>query len=69
MPDKKSNFEISEIIEQEGLGYAVQHYLNAAACADPEMKKLWAQAKEALDKIDTLASAAKEEEYNGAERS
>ena len=48
---KKSLQEVADIVEIEGLGYAVQSYLSADSIKDPEVSRLWHQAKTALDAI------------------
>lgn len=53
MPDKKYTVdEVSSIVENEGLGYAVQDYMSSERIEDPKLAKLWEEAKYALDKID-----------------
>lgn len=43
--------ELRDIIENEGFSYAVQDYLDPDSIEDGTTKKLWADAKEALDKL------------------
>lgn len=54
MARKRSNKQVNSIVESEGLGYAVEHYLDANSIADPELSKLWATAADALKKISTI---------------
>ena len=49
--EQKSNQEVADIVEMEGLGYAVQHYLGAESIKDEKLAALWASAKEALNAI------------------
>lgn len=48
MPDTYTNGDLVDIIENESLGYAVQHYLGAEHIEDRETAKLWKAADEAL---------------------
>jgi hypothetical protein len=59
---KYSTKQVMEIIECEGLGYAVQYYMSGENIDDPELARLWDDAQEALRKIEqkltkTLSSA------------
>lgn len=56
MSKKLSTKKVAEIVEIEGLGYAVQHYMNGDSIKDSELSKLWDDAKEALDKIENILS-------------
>lgn len=42
---------LAGLIEQEGLDYAIQHYLDPQQIQDPETKRLWLRAKHALDAL------------------
>ncbi len=42
---------INDIVESEGLGYAIQDYLNADRIADPDLSEMWAKAAEQLNEI------------------
>jgi hypothetical protein len=44
--------EVAEVVNNEGLGYAVQHYLDSAQIEDPELAKQWGKARAALDIIE-----------------
>lgn len=48
---KKDNQLIKDIIEEEGLGYAIQHYISSKSIKDPKLAKLWIAAEEAMSKI------------------
>lgn len=49
----KTNGEAVDIIENEGLGYAVQHYISGDAFADPKTARLWNDADRALATLVT----------------
>lgn len=49
---KYSLEELAQVVESEGLGYAIQHYLDAERIEDPEMAALWKQCAELMDQID-----------------
>ncbi len=46
-----SNYEASAIIENEGIGYAVQHYISGEEFKDPATAKLWLNAEKALNDL------------------
>lgn len=55
MSKKKYSIEqVADIVNSEGLGYAVQHYMSADQIADPELKKQWGNAKVALSIIEMI---------------
>lgn len=47
-PGTKTNGYAVDVIENEGIGYAVQHYIGAEAFKDPETRRMWAAADKAL---------------------
>lgn len=49
--DLYTNEDLAAVVDNEGLGYAVQHYLAAERIADPEVRKLWQEAADALDRL------------------
>lgn len=49
--DKHTNEELVEIAENEGLGYMVMHYTSPDSCEDEETKKLFTEARDALNKL------------------
>ena len=44
--------DIRGVVESEGLGYAVQHYLSADSIEDEKLKELWKKAADYLNYID-----------------
>ena len=51
----KRKFSISEIagiIENEGLGYAVQHYMSGSSIKDEDLADMWDRARELLNEIE-----------------
>jgi len=49
---KLSNTRAAQIIGNEGIGYAVQSYINAEEFSDPMTVKLWNDACNALDLLE-----------------
>lgn len=43
--------EVADIVENEGLGYAVVDYMSGDSIADPELAALWDQAAGLLNRI------------------
>ena len=43
---------VAGIVEEEGLGYAIQSYLGANSIEDKELSKLWKQCQELMDEIE-----------------
>jgi hypothetical protein len=61
----EKNYEINDVaakVEQEGLGYAVQHYLSADRIQDAKLADLWSRAKDLLDQIDAYLEENADEE-------
>ncbi len=48
MGDKYTNGDAVDIIENEGVGYAVQHYISGDSFKDPKTAELWNAANKAL---------------------
>ena len=46
--------EVAEIVENEGLGYAVQHYMSSDDIENKALKSLWDIASAALKAIDNM---------------
>lgn len=44
---------VDMVIDDEGLDYAIQHYISSDNIADPELRKLWQRAKNALAEIES----------------
>lgn len=51
---KYTNKQVAEIVENEGLGYAVQHYMSSEDIKDKELAKQWEVAKGALNTITNI---------------
>lgn len=45
------DFEVRDRVEQEGLDYAVRHYMDASSCKNPETARLWQEAADALNAL------------------
>lgn len=52
MAELVTNEEVARIIENEGMGYAIMWYLNAAQIEDSKLASLWQQASVLLRKIE-----------------
>lgn len=50
---KYSNQELNDIIENEGLCYAITDYINPRDIEDPTTLDLWATAKTAIEYLET----------------
>jgi len=46
--------QVFDVVETEGLGYAVQYHTGYESIADKDLAKYWKQAKEALDNIQSM---------------
>jgi hypothetical protein len=51
---KYSVQEVAEIVESEGLGYAITGYLDADKIEDETLRELWKQAADILGKIEKI---------------
>jgi hypothetical protein len=49
---KLSVSQVADIVEAEGLGYAIKDYLGAGRIADPELAAMWDEAKDLLIRIE-----------------
>ena len=57
MSDKKKLDEVVDIIKAEGFGYAITNYTSSRNIADPKLAKLWLDARQALDAVDSYITA------------
>lgn len=46
--------EVVEIIDSDGLGHAVQHFIDADQIEDERLKILWQDARFSLDALDSF---------------
>lgn len=51
---KKTIEEVGVIVGTEGLGYALQDYLNSQNIENEELSILWRQAQEAMNKVENF---------------
>lgn len=49
---KMTDIDVKERAEQEGLGYAVMHYMDESDIQNPVTKKLWKKAREAMTALN-----------------
>lgn len=54
MDDTYSVADVGEIVQAEGLGEAVQNFVDADNIEDPDLQHLFKEAKEALDAIESF---------------
>ena len=57
MPDVKRDMEIDDVaavVNSEGIGYAIQNYLNSKRIANKELREEWQKAYAAIIKIKEL---------------
>jgi hypothetical protein len=47
----KKNYEVAQIVEEEGLGYAIQNYTNGDDFEDQELKEWWQECSRLMDLI------------------
>lgn len=45
---------VAQIIENEGLGYAIQHYMRGKDIADPKLAAMWDECRDLMDEIDRM---------------
>lgn len=53
-PPKKTLDEVRDIVECEGLGYSIMHYMDADDIADPTLRAAWQTARNALVALETM---------------
>lgn len=46
--------EIKDIVESEGLGYAIMEYVEAKKIEDPNLAELWRDAYDSLKGIEAI---------------
>ena len=44
--------DLARIVESEGLGYAIQGYVNPEQIEDPILRAVWTNAQEAMEEIE-----------------
>lgn len=54
MSEKKSLEEVAQIVQCEGLGYAVQHYMSGDEIENKTLREFWEEASRLLNQIDTI---------------
>ena len=52
--EKHTIEEIRDIVDSEGLGYAVTSYMASTEIKDEELASLWRTASDALEKIERI---------------
>ena len=45
---------VAQIVDSEGLGYAITSYMSESRIADKKLAKLWKQARVVLQKIEDM---------------
>ena len=46
--------QVADIVQSEGLGYAITNYLSADNISDPELRNLWDHAGRIMKNIEEL---------------
>lgn len=49
---KYNNSQAGQIVESEGLDYAVQHYTSPDSFQDPTTSRLWLEARDACNALE-----------------
>jgi len=57
---KYSDADVAEIVEEEGLGYAILAHTSADRIANPKLRAAWEKAKSALQEVEALLEGAQE---------
>jgi hypothetical protein len=52
MSGEYNNADVGGIVENEGLGYAVQHYTSHTAIKDQEVAQRWKAAADAMNELE-----------------
>lgn len=58
-----TNKEVSSIVENEGLGYAIAHYMSGDDIEDPILKEKWKQAQILLREIESMLPDPYDDDY------
>ena len=58
MPKKLTNRKIADIVEWEGLGYAITDYMGSNDFEDQHLAELWDQAQTVLHEIQEILNEA-----------
>jgi hypothetical protein len=62
MKPKFTNSEVANIVDREGLDYAITCYMGADRIMDPKLAKLWQKANDILNEIEEILEESKENE-------
>lgn len=63
--EKYTNGDVIDRIEQEGIGYAIMHYMDSSHIKDPETVRLWDNASNALSELVTYLERDTGREVDG----
>lgn len=66
-PELFTNRRVAEIVNQEGIGYAVLHYMSSKDIKDKELKKLWNKAHKALKNLEDFLENFEDDENENVE--
>ena len=58
-----SNNDVANVVENEGLGYAVMHYMDSSNIQNKELAELWDKAEEACTNLEEYLK--ENSHYNG----
>jgi len=51
MADQYTNDQVADIIEKEGLGFAISDYMSGDAIQDPELAEMWSDCRALMHEI------------------
>lgn len=57
-----TNAEVRDMVDEEGIGYAVTCYLSADSIADKKLAALWKDARKVLTEIQNILREAEDDE-------
>jgi len=63
MSELKTIEQVGEIVGVEGLEYAIMDYLNPSKIEDSELRRLWDEARIAIEKVDLFLKYKLGEEF------
>lgn len=58
---KLTNLDVAEIVESEGLDYAITSYMGSTNFEDANLAELWDQAQDILGQIESILANATDE--------
>jgi hypothetical protein len=62
-----SDAEVKQIVEDEGLGYAVMYYMGSDRIETPKLKQLWDEASLAMHRLEEYLDTIEDTEEEDTE--